>query len=50
MPIHPVEPAPLPPAGEPPVPNPSHLPIEPDFGPGLPPGEPEDPGVQPPAI
>jgi hypothetical protein len=50
MPIHPVEADPLPPAGEPTASNPTHLPIEPEFGPLLPPGEPEDPGAQPPSI
>lgn len=50
MPIHPVETDPLLPAGEPQTPNPTHLPIEPEFGPQLPPGEPEDPGVQLPTI
>jgi hypothetical protein len=47
---HPAEPEPLPPDPQPPAPNPSRLPIEPEFGPMLPPGEPEDPGVQPPTI
>lgn len=50
MPIHPVEPDLTQPAGEPPAPNPTHLPIEPEFGPLLPPGEPEDPFAKPPAI
>ncbi len=50
MPVHPVEPD-LPPAeGEPKAPNPTHLPVEPEFGPMLPPAEPEDPGVKPPTI
>jgi len=42
--------APVAPAPEPAAPNPTHLPVEPEFGPMLPPGEPEDPGVQPPTI
>lgn len=50
MPIYPVEPEPLEPDGEPAQPNPNHLPIEPDFGPMLPPGEPEDPGAKPPHL
>ena len=50
MPIHPVEPDPLPSDGEARAPNPTHLPIEPEFGPLLPPGEPEDPGAHPATI
>lgn len=50
MPIHPIEPEPLSPTGEPASPNPTQLPVEPEFGPLLPPGEPEDPGVKPPHI
>jgi hypothetical protein len=50
MPIHPVEPEPLQPGGEPVAPNPTHLPVEPEFGPLLPPGEPEDPGAKPPHL
>lgn len=46
---HPLEPEPLPPDTEPGAPNPSKLPVEPEFGPLLPP-PPEDPGVQPPQI
>ncbi len=32
------------------APNPTQLPVEPEFGPMLPPGEPEDPGVRTPPI
>jgi len=46
---HPVEPEPVGPADDA-APNPTQLPIEPEFGPMLPPGEPEDPGVQQPHI
>jgi hypothetical protein len=50
MATHPVEPE-LPPDGdEPTMPNPSHLPVEPEFGPMLPPAEPEDPGVKTPTL
>jgi hypothetical protein len=47
MATHPVEPDP----GEddapgPGAPNPSRLPVEPEFGPQLPPAEPEDPTPQ----
>lgn len=49
MPVHPVEPDPLAPDGET-APNPTHLPVEPEFGPLLPPAEPEDPGAKPPHI
>lgn len=51
MSTHPVEPDPSPPAGpDPQNPNPTRLPVEPEFGPQLPPGEPEDPLVKPPVI
>jgi hypothetical protein len=50
MPTHPVEPDALPSEGQSPAPNPTHLPVEPEFGPMLPPAEPEDPGVKPPHI
>ena len=50
MAIHPVEPEPLPPQEEPPVTNPTQLPVEPEFGPQLPPGEPEDPFGKPPQL
>jgi hypothetical protein len=46
MPTHPVEPEP-PPGREPEVPNPTHLPVEPDFGPMPPSDEPEDPPGKP---
>ena len=49
-PSHPVEPEPIQPDGDTPDPNPTQLPIEPEFGPALPPAEPEDPGVQRPVI
>lgn len=49
MATHPVEPEPLPPDREPTVPNPSHLPVEPEFGP-QPPVEPEDPRGKPPSL
>lgn len=49
-PSHPVEPDPFPPGSDDPAPNPSQLPIEPEFGQALPPAEPEDPGVQKPTI
>ena len=50
MPIHPVEPEFLPPAADPSEPNPTHLPVEPEFGPLLPPGEPDEPGARPPHL
>ena len=50
MATHPVEPESPPEGPEPETPNPSHLPVEPDFGPVLPPAEPEDPGVKPPTV
>lgn len=49
-PTHPVEPDPFPPDGDHPASNPTQLPIEPEFGQALPPGEPEDPGVSKPTI
>ena len=50
MATHPVEPEPAEPGAEPATPNPTRLPVEPEFGPQLPPAEPEDPGVKPPTI
>ncbi len=50
MATHPVEPDPSPSNPEAETPNPSHLPVEPEFGPVLQPVEPEDPGVKPPQI
>ena len=51
MPIHPIEPDPLlSPESESAGLNPTHLPVEPEFGPALPPAEPEEPGVRPPQI
>ena len=50
MATHPVEPEPIPPAQEPVAENPTHLPVEPEFGPMLPPAEPEDPGVKTPTL
>lgn len=49
MATHPVEPE-SEPGAEPSQPNPSHLPVEPDFGPVLPPAEPEDPTGKPPVV
>lgn len=49
-PTHPVEPEPMQPASDDPAPNPTQLPIEPEFGQALPQGEPEEPGVPRPAI
>ncbi|MDB5753315.1 MAG: hypothetical protein JWP65_3736 [Ramlibacter sp.] len=49
-PTHPVEPEPMSPDGEDGTPNPTQLPIEPEFGPMLPPAEPEDPGVKRPHL
>jgi hypothetical protein len=49
-PTHPVEPDPQGPQSDEAAPNPTQLPVEPEFGPLLPPGEPEDPGVQHPHI
>jgi hypothetical protein len=47
MATHPVEPEPLPhETHKPGAPNPSHLPVEPEFGPQIPPSGPDDP--QPP--
>ena len=50
-PTHPVEPEPSSDdgSGEAP-PNPTQLPVEPEFGQALPQAEPEDPGVRKPAI
>ena len=50
MATHPVEPEPLPPDREPAVPNTTHLPVEPEFGPEPPPVEPEDPRGKPPSL
>jgi hypothetical protein len=51
MPVHPVAPEPLlPPEDDTAAPNPSHLPVEPEFAPVLPPAEPEGPGAKPPPI
>jgi hypothetical protein len=47
-PTHPVEPEP--PATDTPSPNPTQLPVEPEFGQALPPAEPENPTVKPPVI
>jgi hypothetical protein len=48
---HPVEPEPIGPGGDDDgAPNPTQLPVEPEFGRMLPPGEPDDPGVKPPHI
>jgi hypothetical protein len=50
-PTHPVEPEPYPDekSGKAP-PNPTQLPVEPEFGQALPQAEPEDPGVTKPTI
>jgi hypothetical protein len=45
MSTHPVEPDLQPAEQESGAPNPSQLPVEPEFAPVLPPAEPEDPGV-----
>ncbi len=45
--IHPIHPEPLLPENEPGTPNPTHLPVEPEFGPLLPLGEPDEPGARP---
>jgi hypothetical protein len=50
MATHPVEPEQLPPGPEPEAPNPTRLPVEPEFGPALPPALPEDPGVTSPKL
>jgi hypothetical protein len=50
MSTHPVEPEPLPPDAEPPVENPSHLPVEPEFPPPLPPSAADDPHPAKPKI
>ncbi|MBK6008829.1 hypothetical protein JJB11_22255 [Ramlibacter ginsenosidimutans] len=49
-PTHPVEPDPYPTETDAPPSNPTQLPVEPEFGQALPPAEPEDPGVNKPAI
>jgi hypothetical protein len=48
-PTHPVDPDPAP-SHDTPAPNPTQLPVEPEFGQALPPAEPEDPRVPKPAI
>lgn len=48
MPTHPVEPDAEPAQADTPAPNPSQLPVEPEFGPLVPPGEPEDAHPKPP--
>ncbi len=50
MSTHPVEPEPPTPGPEPSAPNPTHLPVEPEFGQALPPAEPEDPHAKPPVV
>jgi hypothetical protein len=50
MSTHPVEPEESQPGGaEPVAPNPTQLPVEPEFGQAVPPVEPEDPHSMPPA-
>ena len=39
MSTHPVEPEPMQPGPEPTAPNPSHLPVEPEFPPPIPPSQ-----------
>ena len=50
MATHPVEPEQPPEGGEPAQPNPTHLPVEPEFGPMPVPTEPEDPRGRPPVL
>lgn len=51
MSTHPVEPQEPQPGGPGPgTPNPTRLPVEPEFGPMPPPSEPEDPGAKPPEL
>ena len=50
QPHHPVEPDPEGHEADDPAPNPSQLPVEPEFGPMLPPGEPDEPGVTAPHL
>ena len=52
MATHPVEPEeePAESGANPGAPNPTRLPVEPEFGPMLPPGEPEDPAGKPPTV
>jgi hypothetical protein len=47
---HPVEPDPEGQEADDAAQNPTQLPIQPEFGPLLPPGEPEDPGAKQPHI
>jgi hypothetical protein len=47
---HPVEPETEEEGPQPATPNPTHLPVEPEFGPMLPPAEPEEAGVKPPQL
>jgi hypothetical protein len=49
-PTHPVEPDPDGSEGDSAAPNPTQLPVEPEFGQALPQAEPEDPGVSKPKI
>ena len=50
MATHPADGEPFSPEPESPMPNPTHLPVEPEFAPQLPPSEPQDaPGHNPPA-
>lgn len=50
MATHPVEPDAEPEGAEPEVPNPTRLPVEPEFGPLAPGAEPEAPGAKPPGL
>jgi len=49
-PTHPVEPDPDANQADTAAPNPTQLPVEPEFGQALPQAEPEDPGVSKPKI
>jgi hypothetical protein len=50
QPTHPVEPEPSPAHSDDAAPNPTQLPVEPEFGQALPQAEPDAPGVPKPAI
>ena len=50
MATHPVEPEQQPEGPDPGEPNPTRLPVEPEFGPQLPPAEPEEPRAKPPTL
>jgi hypothetical protein len=50
MPTHPVEPQTDTPGDDTGAPNPSHLPVEPEFAPPMPPADAEDPHGKPPPL